>query len=62
MENYIKGKVSTTTIGMDRCPWCNDALHNFETPYKKVQVQTRLLGCKQFYHAADEKKGYNFKN
>ena len=45
---------------MDRCPLCNDALHNFETPYKKVQVQTRLLGCKQFYHAADEEKRDTF--
>ena len=60
IENCIKGKVFTTTINTDKCPLCNDALHNFETPYKKVQVQTRLLGCKQFYHAADEEKRDTF--
>ena len=60
IENCIKGKVFTTTINTDKCPLCNDALHYFETPYKKVQVQTRLLGCKKFYHVADDEKRDTF--
>ena len=50
IDNCIKGKVFTTTINTDKCPLCNDALHEFE-----VQG-TRLLNCKQFYHATDEDK------
>ena len=56
IENCIKGKVFTITIDTDKCPLCNDALHEFEVYSKKVQ-STRLLNCKQFYHAtSDDKK------
>ena len=55
IKNCIKGKVFTITIDTDKCPLCNDALHEFEVYSKKVQG-TRLLNCKQFYHATNEDK------
>ena len=30
IENCIRGKVFTTTVCTDKCPLCNDALHEFE--------------------------------
>ena len=45
IENFIKGKVFTTTIDTDKCLLCNDALYEFEVYSKKVQG-TRLLNFK----------------
>ena len=55
IDNYIKGKVFTTTINTDKCPLCNDALHVFEARSRKIQ-DIRLLNCKQFFYATDEEK------
>ena len=55
MNHVSKGKVFTTIVSTDKCPLCNDALHEFEAYSKKI-LGTRLLNCKQFYHATNDDK------